>query len=216
MRLWDSNKKGQVAERAIELAATKVGIDVYRPVGGATRSDMVFDVGGRPLRIQCKWARLSEDGSTLLIHTSGFRLNYSGSVRTPYADGEIDFLIAYAGELDRCFVLPPSIFAGKHQVQLRLRPSRNHQRACINLADDYDFDGAVAQLARAFGWQPKGQGFESPQLHSPATSPDSPPARAVGCEEVYRTWGRLLDEVAAGEEVIVTRRGTPRIRMSPV
>src|SRR3954453_199579 len=28
------------------------------------------------------------------------------------------------------------------------------------------FHGAVAQLARAFGWQPKGQGFESPQLHS--------------------------------------------------
>ena len=27
--------------------------------------------------------------------------------------------------------------------------------------------GAVAQLARAFGWQPKGRGFESPQLHSP-------------------------------------------------
>ncbi len=25
--------------------------------------------------------------------------------------------------------------------------------------------GDLAQLARAFGWQPKGQGFDSPNLH---------------------------------------------------
>ena len=51
-------------------------------------------------------------------------------------------------------------------IRLRLTPARNGQHACINLADDFSFDGAVAQLARARGWQPRGQGFESPQLHS--------------------------------------------------
>ena len=167
----DRNRKGLVAERAIELAAIKLGIDVYLPVSASSRADMLFDLGGRLLRIQCKWARLAADGGTLLVHASGFRLTSTGHIRSPYSEAEIDYLAVYSGDLDRCFLLPPSIFAAKHQVQLRLTPSRNGQRACINLADAFDFDGAVAQLARAFGWQPKGQGFESPQLHGPPEKP---------------------------------------------
>ncbi len=31
-------------------------------------------------------------------------------------------------------------------IQLRLAPPRSNQRACINLANDFDFIGAVAQL----------------------------------------------------------------------
>lgn len=68
-------------------------------------------------------------------------------------------------------------------------------------------------MARAFGWQPKGRGFESLQLHSPAAQQSLP--QTIGSDEAYRTWGRLIDRVAAGEEIIVTRRGKPRIRMSP-
>ena len=48
--------------------------------------------------------------------------------------------------LDRCFLLPISVFAGLLTIHLRLAPPRNNQQACINLADDYDFVGAVAQL----------------------------------------------------------------------
>ena len=53
---------------------------------------------------------------------------------------------------DRCFLLPMSEFGARTHVQLRLAPSRNHQRAGLNRADDYDFAvtlktfGAVAQL----------------------------------------------------------------------
>ena len=37
------------------------------------------------------------------------------------------------------------VFVGKRAVQLRLEPPKNGQRSCINLAEDYEFDGAVAQ-----------------------------------------------------------------------
>jgi len=37
----------------------------------------------------------------------------------------------------------------------------------------------------------------------------------LGCEELRRQLGVWIDRVAAGQEVLVTRRGKPRIRLSP-
>jgi prevent-host-death family protein len=214
MRNWTSNKKGDVAEAAVRLAAMKLDVGVYAPVNDHSRVDMIFEMRNALYRIQCKWGRLSPAGDVLIVHSSGFRLTSGGHVRRAYSEEEIDFLAVYAGELDRCFLLPPSIFAGRHQVQLRLTPARNNQQACINLADQYDLQGAVAQLARASGWQPEGRGFESLQLHLPS-SPDSAPARSIGSEELRVKLGQVLEQVAGGEEIVITRRGRPQIRMSP-
>ena len=214
MRDWDSNKKGDIAEAAIRLEARRLDIEVYAPVNDHSRADMVFGLGSNLLRIQCKWARLTKDRSGLIVHMSGFRLTYAGHHRTPYSEDEIDFIAVYAGELDRCFLLPPSIFADRHEVRLRLTPARNNQQACITLADDYDFNGAVVQLARTRHWQCRGQGFESPQLHS-SSSPEGLPARTIGCEELRETLGQVIDQVAAGEEIVVTRRGRPRLKLVP-
>jgi prevent-host-death family protein len=93
-------------------------------------------------------------------------------------------------------------------------PPRNNQRACINLADDFDFDGAVAQLARASGWQPEGQGFESPQLHSPEPTAQTP--ISIGSNPFRNHFGYWMERVARGEEVIVTFRGKPRMRLVPI
>ncbi|HET9074276.1 MAG TPA: type II toxin-antitoxin system prevent-host-death family antitoxin [Solirubrobacteraceae bacterium] len=40
--------------------------------------------------------------------------------------------------------------------------------------------------------------------------------RTIGSDELRLTLGQVIDQVAAGEKIIVTRRGTPRIRLSPV
>lgn len=39
------NVKGAVAELEIELAATKLGIPVYKPVAEHGRSDLVLEIG---------------------------------------------------------------------------------------------------------------------------------------------------------------------------
>src|SRR4051794_15299449 len=39
-----TDQKGAIAELAIQLAATKLGIDVYRPVAEGGRYDMIFDL----------------------------------------------------------------------------------------------------------------------------------------------------------------------------
>ena len=173
----NSNDKGAVAEQAIVLAAMKAGIPVLRPVGEHGRIDLALDINGELLRVQVKWGRLSRSGDVVIVLLRTSRCTTRGHVRGTYGEGEVDLCAAYCGELDRSFLLPATQFLGRQHVHLRLTPARNGQRACINLADDFAFDGAVAQLARAPRWQRGGQGFESPQLHSPPRHP--PPLGAV-------------------------------------
>jgi PD-(D/E)XK nuclease superfamily protein len=51
-----TDHKGAIAETAIVAAATKLGVGVLKPMHEGGRYDLVFDVDGSLLRIQCKWA----------------------------------------------------------------------------------------------------------------------------------------------------------------
>ena len=163
----NSNVKGAVAEQAIVLAATKLGVPVLRPVAEHGRTDLAVEIGGDLFRVQVKWGRLSPAGDVVIVALRTARFTPRGQIFRTYSEHELDLFAVYCGALDRCFLLPAHLLANKTCVYLRLTPSRNGQRSCINLADDFAFDGAVAQLARAMRWQRIGQGFESPQLHFP-------------------------------------------------
>jgi hypothetical protein len=106
----------------------------------------------------------------------------------------------YCGELDRSLLLPVSLIAGRSQICLRLRAPRNGQRACINLADDFEFDGAVAQLGERLA------GSEEVRGSSPLSS--TPPSHpiTIGANPFRDKFGYWIERAAAGEEVLITRR----------
>ena len=146
-----TDQKGAVAEVAIEFAATKLGIDVYRPLGEGSRYDLILDVAGKLTRVQCKWA--PRHGDVVVIRCYSTRRNREGLLRRIYAEGEIDAFAAYCEEIDRCFFVPYEEFVCRTQIHLRLSGAENNQKLGINWADDFDFDarltrqlGAVAQL----------------------------------------------------------------------
>ena len=146
-----TDQKGNVAEVAIALAATKLGIDVYWPLGEGGRFDLILAIGGRLNRVQCKWAPRHRD--VVLVRCYSTRRNRDGLLRRIYARGEIDAYAAYCQELDRCFFLPYDEFVCQTQVYLRLSRTNNNQKLGINWAEDFDFAarlrsqvGAVAQL----------------------------------------------------------------------
>jgi antitoxin (DNA-binding transcriptional repressor) of toxin-antitoxin stability system len=210
MFVMNSNVKGAIAEQAIVLAATKHRVPVWRPVSEHGRADLVLEIGGQLWRVQVKWGRLSTDGEVVIVSLRTARCTPRGHVFRTYTEDEVDLFGVYCGDLDRCFLLPAQLLADRTVVYLRLTPARNGQRACINLADDFTFDGAVAQLARATRWQRVGRGFESPQLHS------NPEETTVSAEACRVSFGYRLDRVAAGEDLVVTRRGKPMIRLTTV
>jgi hypothetical protein len=201
------NVKGNIAEAAIALAAVKAGVHVFKPVAEHGRADLVLEVADRLYRVQCKCGRLDREGDVIAVGVESNRCTATGYVRTRYERGEVELLAVYCGSLERCYLLPESLFIGKRAVQLRLAPPKNGQRSCINLAEEYEFDGAVAQLARAPEWHSGGRGFESPQLHSE-------PPMSIGSDEFRNRLGYYLDLAAEGHELNITRWGKRFLRLT--
>jgi PD-(D/E)XK endonuclease len=145
-----TDQKGSIAEASIAAAAIRLGIDVYKPLSDGTRCDLIFDIGGQLARIQCKWA--ARHGDTLIVRCYRNRRTRDGLLRQYYTAEEVDAFAAYSFDVDRAYFLPFDRFSRHRQIQLRLAPSRNNQRAGINWANDYEFGatlgapGVVAQL----------------------------------------------------------------------
>ena len=155
-RPLSTNEKGAIAEAMILAEATRYGIDVYRPVVDGGRADLIFDLGDRLERIQCKWGRVV--GDVIVVRTGTCRHSPTrGYVRSTYAADEIDAFCFYVGELNRCYYVPISLVAGKFDLHLRLTPARNNQRVGVTMAADHEF-GAVAQLGERWHGMPEVRG----------------------------------------------------------
>ncbi len=207
--IGDSNHKGNVAELKILAAAADLGLEVSKPLTEHCRYDLIFDVGDRLLRVQCKWA--NQNGDVILIKIGGsYHSPTRGYVLSTYSASEVDAVAAYCGDNDRCYLIPIDVIDGQTCMHLRLAPARNGQLVALHFAADYELARGCSSAGRASGWQPLGQGFESPQLHSPSNIES-----CVGSEELRRRLGSLTHRAAAGETFNVTRRGKPFCRLTP-
>ena len=169
------------------LSANRRGglvLDAFIGEGG--RYDMLFDLGERLVRVQCKWAPLR--GDVIVIRCYSSRRNCDGLLRRKYVPGEIDAFAAYCDDLRRCYFLPYERFSGRTEVHLRVRETKNRQKLGINWASDFEFaarlsdvPGAIAQLGE--------------RVHGMHEVAGSSPA------------GSMTDAARAAE--IITGRGTP-------
>src|SRR5215210_964737 len=130
--MYTSDQKGAIAESAIVLASLKSGIGVLKPMSDGHRYDVVFDVGCRLLRAQCKWA--VRRGDVIPIGCRTARRTSTGLRRTVYRRDEVDLIAAYCASVDQCYVLPPELFDGHPEVSLRLAPTRNNQLVGVKWA----------------------------------------------------------------------------------
>jgi PD-(D/E)XK endonuclease len=151
-----TDRKGAIAETAVVHSATKLGIDVYRPVAEGGRYDLILDLCPRLVRVQCKWG--ARYGGVIIIRCRSCRRTREGLLHRRYTPEEIDAFAAYCADTDRCYYLPIERFAHSQAIQLRISATRNNQQRGINWAKDYEFaatlapHGAVAQLGeRAAG-----------------------------------------------------------------
>ena len=210
--MLSTNRKGAIAETAIAAAATKLGISVLRPIVDHERYDLAFEIRDRILRVQCKWGALDAEGAVISVQLQGsWHSPTAGYVRSSYSEDEIDLVAVYCGDLDRCYLLPIALVAGRRAINLRLMPPKNAQRACINLASDFDLPGAVAQLEEHHAGSVGARGS------SPLSSTPAPPETLhVGCHEFRNQFGYYLERAADGHEILISRRGRPYARMNPV
>jgi hypothetical protein len=136
--------KGAIAEAVIAAEAVKAGVGVLRPIVEGLRYDLVFDVRGHLLRIQCKSGRV--DKGVIVIGTRTCRHTPGGYVRSSYTADEIDAIAVYCAALNKCYLLPIEEIAGSSTVHLRLVSAANNQRVAVRYAAPFEFRGAIAQL----------------------------------------------------------------------
>lgn len=202
------NLRGTISELAIALEAVQLGVDVFKPLSEHSRCDLIFGIAHR---VQCKSARLS--GDVLQINLVGSWHTPQGYVRTKYTAAEVDLVAAHCHELGRNYLIPfDRIEEGKTGIHLRLRPTRNGQRAAVHYAAQYELPGAVAQLGERRRGTPKATG-SSPVSSTPSLEPDGSEI-TVGAHEFRSKLGYWMQLVAAGDEIVITRRGRRFARLS--
>lgn len=144
MSVLTTPQKGAIAESAIVHAAVQLGVGVLKPLTDGVRYDLVFDVGTKLLRVQCKWAPLHGDIVTIRCYSS--RRAREGLRKRCYGATEVDAIAAYCQGLERPFFVPAARFDGHAQLSLRVSPSKNNQLLGVNWADDFDFAARLRAL----------------------------------------------------------------------
>ena len=199
------DQKGSIAEIEIAAAAIRLGVGVYKPLNDGERYDLIFDHESRLWRVQCKSAVCR--GEVVGVSCRSARRSANGFIHRAYTPDEIDAFAAYSIDLDRCFFIPIESLANNSQIYLRLSPPRNAQRAAINWADRFSFEatlgrpGAVAQLGE------RRNGIAKVRGSIPLGS------TSVGAHKFRNHFGWYMERAAAGEEIAVTRRGKPYVRL---
>lgn len=117
----------------------------------------------------------------------------------------------YCKYLQTSYLLPPDLFEGRSNIWLRTSPAKNGQRASLNWAADYEFSGAVAQLAERFAGSEEARG-SNPLSSTPSEDP-APAVESVGAHEFRNHFGFYMEQAAKGTEVQVSKRGQPFVRL---
>jgi prevent-host-death family protein len=201
-----TNQKGAIAEAAIALEAVELGIVVSRPDQDA-RYDLIFDTGKALLRVQCKCGQLDEEAGVIKVNLETSWCTPNGYAKNPYLAGEVDLFAVYCAGHDR-YLLDAARLVGRRAIWLRLTAPRNSQRACVNLASDFSFAGAVAQLGE------RGAGSAQVRGSSPLSSTSSAPAKVVGANRFRDHFGWYMERAAAGEVFEITRHGKPFVHVA--
>lgn len=105
----DTARKGLAAHLAVAQRLIELGFEVLQPVGNHLRYDLAYYVpassGQRAqlMRIQCKSARLSKDGTCLFFNT--YNLGGEGKRQRRGYHGDAEYFGIYSQELRKVYLI---------------------------------------------------------------------------------------------------------------
>ena len=137
----NSKHKGNITELECLTYLFKLGYDVSLPYGDNCRYDLVLDVNYHLYKIQCKTARLLDDG-VYEFECNSSRCNSKGLYKTYYKE-EVDF---FATSIEGKCYLVPFQETSTHSKRLRFVPPKNGQTKGITFAEEYTAEKQIAKL----------------------------------------------------------------------
>lgn len=139
----NSSAIGDIGETIALAEFAKLGFTVLVPFGGNCPYDLVVDIGGRLLKIQCKTTEKVKDGKMIfsICRTNGF--TYKKEV---YTKDEVDFLFLYCIENGYMALVPIEDTCMKTEFRIRTERPKNNQVQNIHMETDYRFHDIVNRI----------------------------------------------------------------------
>jgi hypothetical protein len=125
---------GTRTEATILSELVRRGYQVLLPFGQNQRYDLVLDIEGSFLRVQCKTGRLRN--GCVMFSAKSIRSNTRRAVLRDYA-GDIELFIVHCPETDGIYAIPVDE-ATRTQGTLRIDPTANGQDKRVRWARDYE------------------------------------------------------------------------------
>jgi hypothetical protein len=122
---------------AVMLALRMAGLTVLLPFGENTRYDLVVDVRGKFMRVQCKTGRFRA-GAVVFKTTSSYAHHRSAQVPRRGYQGEIDYFGVHCPETGGVYLVPINEVPGTC-ARLRVDPALNGQQESVHPAETYEF-----------------------------------------------------------------------------
>src|SRR5215472_15603455 len=131
---------GDATEAVVMAEFLKAGFPVLIPFGENSRYDLVVEVAGSFLRVQCKTASRcgwKGDGACLRFHARSVRLkDRSGEIENRSYRGQADLFAAYSPDTKQVYVLAVDDVP-ETDVWLRLTPAKHNNQYGIRLAEHH-------------------------------------------------------------------------------
>jgi hypothetical protein len=117
----DTKRKGDTCEAYVLAKLVKAGLRVSVPWGDNAPYDLVIDVDGRFLRVQCKTGRMIESGC---VRFRTYRIGRDPSKIKYYTAAEIDYFGGWCIESGEVYFVPIQDIGASPQPRLRVTVPR--------------------------------------------------------------------------------------------
>ncbi len=133
----DTNAIGDISEAAIIVRFLQLGYVVLTPYGGNQRYDIaVEDSEGKVWRIQCKTAKVEDEGTAVTFNTATHNIATKNRQMRHYR-GQCDYFAVFCEELNKIYLISVDQ-VGTSNANLRLVQAKNNQEKNVRWARDYE------------------------------------------------------------------------------
>lgn len=139
--ILDPKQKGNLTELKCIAAFYELGYQCSIPYGENSRYDLIADIDGKLIRVQCKTSREVDEG-VIEFPCRSSRSNTHSNRQRRYTADEIDYFATYWD--GKCYLVP--ISECSVTKKLRFVPPKNGQKAGITFAKDYELQGQLEKL----------------------------------------------------------------------
>lgn len=132
----ETQQKGIITELLIATKFTEMGYIISLPLGNAARYDLIIDTGNKIYKVQCKTAKLKENGS-YVVSTCNKVSTTTKRVVKHYTTDQIDFLASIIE--NNLIVIPVSEIETSRSKVFRVSVPKTGTKSTCNLIEEYSF-----------------------------------------------------------------------------